>query len=170
MATPSSSRHGSPRHILVVANETVDSAALREAILSSAAGESVRVTVVAPALNNRLQFWMTDDARARAEAEARLSTCLEGLRREGIAAEGRIGDADPFLAIGDALHISPVDEMIIATHPEGRSNWLERGLLDLVRASYPHQPVRHVVVDTAGVSAAGDRSVNVLGSTADAGG
>lgn len=159
-------QQGSPRHILVVANETVDSAALREAILASAVGASIRVTVVAPALNSRLRFWMTDDARARTQAEARLATCLEGLRGAGIAAEGQIGDADPFLAIRDAMHILHVDEMIIATHPEGRSNWLERGLLDRVQIAYPHQPVRHVVVYTTDDSGASDRRGNAAGMTA----
>ena len=111
----------------------------------------MRVTLVAPALNSRLRFWMTDDARARAQAEARLLTCLEGLRREGISAEGRVGDSDPFLAVSDAIPLSPVDEIIIATHPEGRSNWLERRLPEQVQAAFP-QPVRHVIVYPAGVS------------------
>lgn len=163
--TPSGAQQGSSKHILVIANETVGSDALRETIVASAAGTNVRVTVVAPALNTRLQYWMTDDSKARAEAQARLSICLEGLRREGIIAEGRIGDADPFVAISDAVHISPVDEIIIATHPEGRSNWLERGLPELARASFP-QPIQHVIVYPAGVAAQDERPDSALGSTA----
>ena len=38
------------------------------------------------------------------------------------------------------------DEIVISTHPPGRSNWLERGVVDSVRARYD-VPVTHVVVD-----------------------
>jgi hypothetical protein len=38
------------------------------------------------------------------------------------------------------------DELIISTHPPGRSNWLERGLIEVVRAAYD-LPITHVVVD-----------------------
>ena len=47
----------------------------------------------------------------------------------------------------DALRRFPADEVIISTHPPGRSNWLER---DVVRArprSASTSPVTHVVVD-----------------------
>jgi len=37
---------------------------------------------------------------------------------------------------------------VISTHPPGRSNWLERGVVDSVRARYD-VPVTHVVVDLA---------------------
>jgi hypothetical protein len=48
-------------------------------------------------------------------------------------------------AIEDSLKLYAADELIIATHPEGRSNWLERDLVQKARARF-HQPIRHVVV------------------------
>jgi hypothetical protein len=38
--------------------------------------------------------------------------------------------------------------MIIATHPEGRSNWLTRRLVLRARRRFP-LPVLHIVVDAA---------------------
>ena len=60
--------------ILVVANETVESPALREAIETHAERiDAAEVTIVAPALNTRLRHWLSDDERARREAELRLA-------------------------------------------------------------------------------------------------
>ena len=36
--------------------------------------------------------------------------------------------------------------MIISTHPEGRSNWLERGVVQGARDRF-EVPITHVVVD-----------------------
>ena len=38
------------------------------------------------------------------------------------------------------------DEIIISTHPEGRSNWLERGVVTSARERFA-VPLTHVVVD-----------------------
>jgi hypothetical protein len=40
-----------------------------------------------------------------------------------------IGDPDPLQAIDDALAAFLADGVIIATHPEGQSNWLARNLV-----------------------------------------
>ena len=40
------------------------------------------------------------------------------------------------------------DEIIIATHPPGRSNWLERDVVAQARRRYS-VPIIHVEVDTA---------------------
>ena len=59
---------------------------------------------------------------------------------------GEIGDDDPLQAIDDALRTFAPDELIISTHPEGRSNWLERGVVEHARERFA-LPVTHVVVD-----------------------
>ena len=38
------------------------------------------------------------------------------------------------------------DEVIVSTHPEGRSNWLERGVVDGARERFTVR-ITHVVVD-----------------------
>jgi len=131
--------------ILVVANETVDGAVLYETVRARA-GDRGQVLVVAPALNSRLRHWTSDEDDARAVAAARVCHCLEGLRRAGVHARGVVGDADPVLAIADALQLFGADEVVIATHPERRSHWLARGVVQRARARFG-LPVMHIVVD-----------------------
>jgi hypothetical protein len=73
-----------------------------------------RVLVVAPALNSRLRRWLSDEDGARHQAMERMVAHLEQLERRGIHAEGRVGDADPLLAIADALSTFPADRIMIA--------------------------------------------------------
>ena len=46
----------------------------------------------------------------------------------------------------DALRLFGADEIIISTHPEGRSHWLEKGIVDAARERFA-VPITHVVVD-----------------------
>ena len=121
--------------ILVIASETADGLALSESIRRSAARhDRVEVLVVSPALNSRLRHWTSDTDKARSSAEARLERCLRRLRKHGIVAHGCIGDAEPLLALHDALAQFPADEIIVSTHPPGASNWLERDVVERARA------------------------------------
>jgi nucleotide-binding universal stress UspA family protein len=134
------------RLILVVANETVESDVLHETVYFLARNPPGEVIVVAPALNSRLRHWLSDEDRAREGAEARLRRCLDRLEDAGIEARGWVGDADPLQAIADVIHVFAPDEIVIATHPQGRSHWLAENLVERVRARYP-QPVLHLVAD-----------------------
>ena len=134
------------RRILVVANETVGGEALREQIERRGEGSRTRVLVVSPALNSPIRHWASDEDPARAEARKRLDTSLQRLQESGIAASGEVGDADPLLAIEDAVRTFGPDEIIISTHPEGRSHWLERGVVTGARERFA-VPITHVVVD-----------------------
>jgi ribosomal protein S18 acetylase RimI-like enzyme len=131
------------KRVLVVANETVEGDVLHEAIGATGAAE---VHVVAPALNSRLRHWFSDEDEAHRSAESRLAACLERLRNAGLDARGSVGDGDPLQALSDALRFFPADEIVIATHPEGRSHWLARHLVERARSRFA-QPVVHVVVD-----------------------
>jgi hypothetical protein len=75
---------------------------------------NANVLVVAPALNSRLRQWASDEDRARRRAAERLRAYLDQLEKRGVHAEGRVGDADPLLAIADALAMFPADEIVIA--------------------------------------------------------
>jgi hypothetical protein len=76
------------------------------------------VLVVAPAVNSRLRHWLSDEDGARRRALERVADVVARLERQGVHAEGRIGDADPLLAIADALPTFPADEILIAAEPE----------------------------------------------------
>ncbi len=132
--------------ILVVANETVVGQALREEVVRRAVQADAEVLVVAPALNSRLRHWTSDEDAARAAAQQRLDSLLGTLGNAGIKAGGQIGDDDPIQAIDDALREFGAQEIVISTHPPGRSNWLEKGLVHRARDRYDC-PITHVVVD-----------------------
>ena len=134
------------RRILVVANETVGGAELLSEIRARSGPGGARVLVVCPALNTPLRHWISDEDEARAAATARLDQSLAAMRKVGLDATGEIGDGDPIQAIEDALRTFGPDELIISTHPLGRSHWLERGVVEKARERFA-LPVTHVVVD-----------------------
>jgi hypothetical protein len=146
------------RRILVVANETVAGVALRSQIRAATESHRSRVLVVCPALNSPLKHWASDEDAARADARERLDRSLDELRRLGIDARGEVGDPDPLQAIEDALRTFGADEIIISTHPEGRSNWLERGVVAGARERFA-VPITHVVVDLEAEAASVPESI-----------
>ena len=132
--------------ILVIANETVGGEELLAILRRKAEGVHEHVLVVCPALNSQLRTWASDEDGARAAAQSRLDASLAQLARDGIEAEGEVGDGDPLQAIEDALRTFGADEIVISTHPEGRSHWLERDVVGSARARFS-VPITHVVVD-----------------------
>ena len=134
------------RRILVIANETVGGHTLRSMILERSLDVREEVLVVTPALNSPLKHWVSDEDGARAAAQQRLDESLAKLADAGVQARGEVGDGDPLQAIEDALRTFGADEIIISTHPEGRSNWLERGVVENARERFA-VPITHVVVD-----------------------
>jgi GABA permease len=134
------------RRILVVANETVGGRTLLSEIKSRSQGAPTKVLVVCPALNTPVKHWTNEEEPARAAAQDRLDKSLSAIRGSGVDATGEVGDDDPLQAIEDALRTFAPDELIISTHPEGLSNWLERGIVEHARERFA-LPVTHVVVD-----------------------
>jgi hypothetical protein len=143
--TPAASPPNEHR-VLVVANETVGGAELLREVRGHGEGRDLRVLVVCPALNSPLRHWASDEDGARAAAQARLDASVTGMRAAGLDATGEIGDGDPIQAIEDAVRTFRPDELIVSTHPVGRSHWLERGVVEKARARFA-LPVTHVVVD-----------------------
>jgi GABA permease len=148
--------HEDERRILVVANETVGGRRLLECIERKSEGVAEKVLVVCPALNSPLRHWVSDEDEARAAAQRRLDASIASLRASGVDATGEIGDGDPLQAIEDAIRTFDPDEVIVSTHPEGRSHWLERGVVDRARSRF-HVPLTHVVVDLSAEAAPSER-------------
>jgi hypothetical protein len=134
------------RRILVIANETVGGQALRETIRERSEGFREHVLVICPALNSPLRHWASDEDGARAAAHERLERSLARLRELGIDARGEIGDAEPLQAIEDWVRMFGPDELIISTHPPGRSHWLEKGVVEEARRRIA-VPITHVITD-----------------------
>jgi hypothetical protein len=132
------------RRILVVANRTCPCPALADAVAARAGDPPVEVLVVAPALNTRLRHWVSDTDPAIAAARERVDRAIANLSERGVAAEGVVGDSDPLLAIEDALAEFEATEIVLSTHPPGRSNWLEKNLPTRAADRF-NLPITHLV-------------------------
>src|SRR3954449_987037 len=131
--------------LLVVANETVVGKPLIDAVKARAAKGSLEVHVICPQ-NQPRAGWVQYGEEARWAAENRLKATLARLSEAGIHADGAIEDPDPYTAVMDELGRADYDEIIISTHPETRSGWLRRDLVQRVKQA-TRRPVEHVVVD-----------------------
>ena len=70
------------------------------------------VRVVAPAHVSAIQWLATDENAARIEAEGRALETEWALCEEA-EVQGEAGEADPVLAVEDALHTFPADEILL---------------------------------------------------------
>ena len=133
-----------PHRLIVVANRTCPCPGLIEEVARRTLARSGHVLVVAPALNSRLRHWVSDTDHAVAAAGERLKLAVEHLRHAGVHADGEVGDADPIVAIEDAMTAFPADAVILSTWPAGTSSWLERDLLQRARDRFD-VPIEHLV-------------------------
>jgi GABA permease len=135
------------RRILVIANESLEGDRLRDEI-SGRGGGQPELIVLAPVLTSKTHFTVSDVDREMEEARRRLHATVQWARRQGFATRGDIGDWNaPFASIEDELRRYGADEVIVATHPLERRNWLEGGMLERLREELDI-PVTHVVVDS----------------------
>ena len=134
--------------VLVVANETLTGDELVSAVRRRADQGSIRVLVVAPVTQPRSGYVVYRDSR-RAAAGRRLDRTLDSFRSAGIPAHGVVVEDDPLTAVKDVLASVEIDEIIVSTHPETKSGWLRKNLVDEIRRSAGGRPVEHVVVDEA---------------------
>jgi hypothetical protein len=130
-----------PKHVLVIANETLGGEELRRR-LSGHDGD-LEVDVLAPVLTSHVHFTVSDIDTETEQARARLGRSLEWMRAHGVHARGAIGDPNPITAIEDQLRSFGPDEVIVVTHPE--QTWQERAELERLRDELD-LPVEQVVV------------------------
>jgi hypothetical protein len=131
--------------VLVVANQTLTDE-LVSAVRRRAAQGPIRVAVVAPVTQPREGYVVYRDSR-RAAAGRRLERTLSALRAAGIPAHGAVVDDEPLTAVKDVLASEHIDEIVVSTHPETKSGWLRKNLLDELRRVAGDRPLEHVVVD-----------------------
>ena len=123
------------KRTLVVANETVDSRPLLEALKRKASEEPRRFIVIAPD---------SSENGEGDEAHERLARTLRELSDAGLPAVGQVEHHDPYTAIQNALQFYAPDDIVISTFPETRSGWLRADLIGRVQAS-TGKPVEHIV-------------------------
>jgi hypothetical protein len=134
-----------PKKILALVSEPISADALRSAVGEEDA-DSAEVLVVAPALNSRTRFFLSDPDPAIERAETVQEETVERLDEGGIDAAGDTGEEDPLLALQDALVTFDADEIVLFTHARGKRNWLEDGLVEQAEERFD-APVRHMVVE-----------------------
>jgi hypothetical protein len=135
-------------HILVIANETVASKQLLDAVRGEAKAGVDLVTVLAPVNAPSGGYVVYEDTR-RAAAGRRLDRTLDALHEAGISAHGLVVDTSPDDAVRDALATlePPPDRIVVSTHPEQKSGWLRKHVVDKIRDAAGTTPVEHIVVD-----------------------
>jgi hypothetical protein len=139
-------------HVLVIANETAASKTLFDAVRGEVRQEGDRVTVIAP-VNEPAQGYVVYEDTRRASAGRRLDRTLHSLRQAGITAQGFVVETGPVQAVKDALAQlePPVDEIVVSTHPEEKSGWMRRHVVEEIKRVAEGIPVKHVVAgDTDG--------------------
>ncbi len=143
------------RRYLVVANQTLQRAELREALRkrieagpssfyvlvpNTTAANYPEPAAAAEALQPSMTWWMTDyrrpasDEQASAQARQRLDEMLADLDGLGVPVEGDLGSPDPLEAMDKVFSDHAFDEIIMATLPRHVSRWL--------RADLPHRAER----------------------------
>lgn len=132
-------------NVLVVANDTHGGYSLIEAIRERNEQGDASFVVIAPQNKPQSGLVIYDEA-VRDAAQHRVEATLSALRGLGIEARGDVMDPDPFNATLDAVREYGIDEIIVSTHPETRSGWMRRDLIERVQDA-TGLPVRHVVVD-----------------------
>jgi hypothetical protein len=121
-------------HLLVVANRTVDSPELLDALRLRAESGPIHVTMLAPSTYAE-----------RAEVQRRMERAAAHLDAAGVDSEAMVGDADPIVAVQEAWDPGRYDEVVVSTLAVGASRWLQIDLPHRV-AKLTDCQVRHVSV------------------------
>jgi hypothetical protein len=119
------------RRILIVAQRTLRSAELFDAVARRAREAPSEFTLLVPAVARGLHRVVDPEDQCCAEAEAVLEDAIPALSEAaGAPIVGMIGSHDPFAAVWDVLNTGGYEEVIVASEP-GRLSRLLR--LDLPR-------------------------------------
>jgi hypothetical protein len=133
-----------PANVLVAAHQTAATAPLLDAVRERAARGPAKFHLVVPSQPHGLDKVMDPADHGREEAERVMNDALPKLSAAaGQEVTGEVGDAEPLMAIQDALSLGHYDEIIISTLPLGVSRWLKLDLVSKARAL--GLPVTHVL-------------------------
>lgn len=144
-----------PANILVVAHQTAATSGLLDAVRERAQRGPARFHLVVPQQAHGMHKVVDPQDAGADEAQRVLDGALPKLSEAaGSDVTGSIGDAEPLMAIQDAVNLGDYNEIIISTLPLGISRWLKLDLISKARGL--GLPVTHVqapskVEATAGV-------------------
>jgi hypothetical protein len=130
------------RRYLVVANQTLGGDHLVATVRALARRGVCSFHLLVPASAPSDHLWT--EGEAHRIAQQRLDHALARFGALGFDVDGEVGDANPVLAIEDALRATAFDEIILSTLPPGLSRWLKLDLPHRVEAAFG-LPVTHVL-------------------------
>jgi hypothetical protein len=132
-----------PARVLLVAHRTATTEALRDAVRARAARGPATFHLVVPAHPHGLHKVVDPQEGDAGEAGRALAEALPLLSdAAGSEVTGHVGDHEPLMAIEDAIHNAPYDEIVISTLPRRLSRWLHLDLVSKARGT--GLPVTHV--------------------------
>lgn len=132
-----------PASVLIVAHQTAATPGLIDAVRARAARGPARFHLVVPRRPHGMHRVVDPIEAGEEAARDVLKAALPVLTdAAGTRVSGEIGDAEPLMAIEDAVHTGHYDEIIISTLPLGMSRWLKLDLVSKARAL--GLPVTHV--------------------------
>ena len=115
--------------LLVLTPEPIDADALRAVAGDEA--QDAEVLVITPAVNDSgLRFWMSDADDAIDHARETAEETEDRLAEGGVDAVAEPGEAEPVVALQDALATFAADRVVIFTHPSGQQHYRETDGLD----------------------------------------
>jgi len=143
-----------PAHVLVVAHQTAATSGLLDAVRERAARGPATFHLVVPQQAHGMHKVVDPQDAGADEAQRVLAGALPKLSEAaGGEVTGSIGDAEPLMAIQDAVNLGDYDEIIISTLPLGISRWLKLDLISKARGL--GLPVTHVQAPNKVEAAAG---------------
>jgi hypothetical protein len=133
-----------PASVLVVAHQTAATTPLLEAVRERAQRGPSKFHLVVPRQPHGLAKVADPEEYGEEEANRVLADALPKLSSvAGHEVTGSLGDAEPLMAIQDAVNLGQYDEIIISTLPLGISRWLKLDLISKARGL--GLPVTHVL-------------------------
>ena len=143
-----------PANVLVVAHQTAATPGLLDAVRERAGRSPATFHLVVPQQAHGMHKVVDPQDAGVDEAQRVLEAALPKLSEAaGVEVTGSVGDAEPLMAIQDAVNLGDYDEIIVSTLPLGISRWLK---LDLVsKARGLGLPVTHIAAASKVEAAAG---------------
>ena len=124
-----------PARVLVVAHQTAATDPLLDAVRERGQQGEVRFHLVVPKHVHGIERVLDPEDAGDEDARQVLDQALPKLSEAANSeVTGSIGDAEPLLAIEDAVNLGIYDEMILSTLPLGVSRWLKLALISKARA------------------------------------
>jgi len=143
-----------PANVLVVAHQTAATTPLLDAVRERAARGPAKFHLVVPRRPHGLDKLADPEEHGAGEAQRVLADAMPKLSAvAGREVTGAIGDAEPLMAIQDAINLGNYDEIIISTLPLGISRWLKLDLISKARGL--GLPVTHVLAPSHEEATAG---------------